>query len=66
MPSATVPRVHVRELAVEQVGDDPRLAGAEHFVGNLAAGREAAAGQRLAAAAARQLELELAVSAAPA
>ena len=40
--------VHVGELAVEQVGDDPRLAGAEHFLGNLAAGREAAAGQRRA------------------
>ena len=38
--------VHVGQLAVEQVGDDARLAGAEDFLGNLAAGREAAAGQR--------------------
>ena len=42
--------VHVGQLAVEQVGDDARLAGAEHLFGNLAAGREAAAGQRLRAA----------------
>ena len=51
--------VHVGEVAVEQVGDDPRLAGAEHLLGNLAARRESAARERDAAAAARQLELEL-------
>ena len=47
--------VHVGELAVEQVGDDARLAGAEDFLGNLAAGGEAAAGQRVAAAAPRAI-----------
>ena len=52
--------VHVRELAVEQVGHRPRLAGSKHLLGNLAAGGEAAAREHVAAAAARHLELELA------
>ena len=51
--------VHVGEIAVEQVGDDARFAGAEDFLGNLPAGREAAAGQRDVAAAARHLEFEI-------
>ena len=47
--------VDVGELAVEQVRDEARLAGAEHFLGNLAAGREAAAGQRDACRAPRAI-----------
>ena len=51
--------VDVGQLAVEQVGEDLRLARAEHFFGDLAAGREAGARQRLLPAAARELELEV-------
>src|SRR5204862_7923731 len=51
--------VHVGQVAVEEIRDDLRFAGAEHFLGNLAAGGEGGAGQRLLATAARQLELEV-------
>ncbi len=54
------PHVHVGVSAVEQVGDHPRLARREHFLGDLLAGREGAAGQGLLPPAARELELELA------
>ena len=58
MPSATVPGVQLREVAVEQILDDRLLAGREHRLGNLPAGLERPAGQRDLAARARQLELE--------
>jgi hypothetical protein len=52
------PHVHVGE-SPSRDRDDPWLAGPEHLFGNLAAGRKAAAGNRVAAARARHLELEL-------
>ena len=51
--------VDVRKIAVEEVGDDARFPGAENFLGYLAAGGEAAARNRVAAARTRHLELEL-------
>src|SRR5688572_6756973 len=51
--------MHVGEIAVEQVGDEPRLAGAEDFFGNLAARVEARVAQRVAVASTRELEVEL-------
>ena len=53
--------VDVGQLAVEEVGDQPRVAGLEDLFGNLAAGLEGAALERLLAAAAAHLELERAV-----
>ena len=51
--------VHAGQLAVEEVGDDAGLAGAEDFLGNLPAGGKADTRERRMAAAARHLELEL-------
>ena len=53
--------VDVGELAVEEVGDQPGVAGVEDLFRNLAAGLEGAALELLLAAAAAHLELERAV-----
>ena len=53
--------VDVGQLAVEEVGDQPRVARLEDLFRNLAAGLEGAALQLLLAAAAAHLELEGAV-----
>ncbi len=50
--------VHVREPAVEQIRDDLRLADAKDLLGNLAARRERAVGERLLVLAAGELEFE--------
>jgi hypothetical protein len=51
--------VHVGEIAVQQVGHQPRRPSPEDFFRDLPAGREAPARERAVAAAARHLELEL-------
>ncbi len=53
------PHVDVGEVAIEEVGHDLLLAGLEDLFGNLAAGLEALARQRHAAAAPGDFELEL-------
>ena len=58
MPSATVPEVGRRQVAVAQVAHDLRLAGREHALGDFEARVPRLAGQCDAAARASQRELE--------